>query len=262
MTAQDPILTHCEGPLATITLNRPQRRNALDLAMWQGLREAVEALDRNQALRVAIIRGAGTEAFASGADIAEFDSVRASPADGRNYDAIVDLACAAIARARLPFIAMIHGFCMGGGLMIAASCDFRFAADDARFAVPAARLGIAYPLSGVRDLMALASPSMAKDMLMSARIVAAAEAFGTGLADRVLPKAELESATREFADLIAANAPLTIAAAKASVRALRTGNDYDLSLARAMSARAYASNDFEEGRKAFLERRPPFFTGQ
>lgn len=257
----EPILTRIEGPVATITLNRPERRNALDLAMWRQLRAAVEGCGDNHAVRALVIRGAGSEAFASGADISEFAQVRSSPADGNAYDATVDLACAAIAQSRFPVIAMIHGFCMGGGVMIAASCDFRFAADDARFAVPAARLGLAYPISGVRDLMALVGPSFAKDMLMSARSVAADEALRAGLADRVISKSELEAETLRFAQLVAANAPISVAAAKASIRALRTGNGYDLSLARAMAAKAYASNDFEEGRKAFLERRPPAFSG-
>lgn len=261
MTDQAPILTSIEGPIATITLNRPGRRNALDLAMWRELRRSVETLCANRAVRVLLIRGAGSEAFASGADISEFSQVRASPSDGSAYDATVDLACAAIAQASLPVIAMIHGFCMGGGVMIAASCDFRFAADDARFAIPAARLGLAYPMSGVRDLMALTGPSVAKDMLMSARTIDAQEALRTGLADRVIAKNELENETRNFALSIAANAPIPVAAAKASIRALRTGNGYDLSVARAMAAKAYASNDFEEGRKAFLERRPPAFSG-
>lgn len=261
MRDPEPILTGIAGPVATITLNRPERRNALDLAMWRQLRAAVEGIGGNQAVRMLVIRGAGSEAFASGADISEFAQVRASPADGNAYDANVDLACAAIAQASVPVIAMIHGFCMGGGVMIAASCDFRFAADDARFAVPAARLGLAYPISGVRDLMALVGPSFAKDMLMSARNIHADEALRAGLTDRVIAKSDLEGETMRFAQMIAANAPISVAAAKASIRALRTGNGYDLSLARAMAARAYASNDFEEGRKAFLERRPPAFSG-
>lgn len=262
MPTANPITTKKEGRIATITLNRPERRNALDLAMWQGLRQAVDALEQDKEVRVILIRGAGDKAFASGADIREFNTIRASPGEGAAYDAIVDAGCAAIAGARIPVIAMIHGYCMGGGLMIAVACDLRFAADDARFSIPAARLGLAYPMTGVRDVMSLIGPSATKDLLMSARVIDSAEASSMGLVDRRLAKSELETETRAFAARIAGNAPITIAAAKAAVRALRTGNGYDAALARALGVRAYGSNDFEEGRTAFLEHRSPVFTGK
>jgi enoyl-CoA hydratase len=259
-----PLLLQKDPPLAWITFNRPQRRNAVSLEMWQTLPELVAQVANDHDLRVLLIRGAGEEAFISGADISQFGQVRSGPTATTEYDRATGKALAALAALQKPVIAMIHGFCFGGGCSVAVMCDLRLCADDARFSIPAARLGIAYPIErGVERLVHVVGTANALEILLTARIYDAAEAHGMGLVNRVLPKAELESYTREYARKLADNAPLSVAAHKYFVKqSSKAAAARDVDTVRALSAGCFASEDYKEGVAAFMEKRKPQFRGK
>jgi enoyl-CoA hydratase len=248
-----------DGPVGFLMLNRPDRRNALNREMWAALPELVAALDGDPETRVVVLRGAGTEAFAAGADISEFAENRANPELARDYEALNGKAFAALRATAKPAVAMISGFCIGGGLALALACDLRIASADALFALPPARLGLAYPVDGLRDLLHAVSPAFAKEMLFTARRYKAEEALKAGLVHRVVPQDRLEAETRALAAEIADNAPLTIKASKRAIDAL-AGRPVEEDI-KTLAAACFASADYAEGQRAFLEKRKPRFTG-
>lgn len=261
--ANDALLVHREPPLAWVVVNRPQARNALSVAVWDGLADAIGTLAGDRAVRVIVLRGAGEQAFISGADISEFRAVRADAAATAKYDAVSGRAWAALMHATQPVMAMIHGFCFGGGVAVALACDIRFASAEARFAVPATRLGLSYPFESVERLVHVVGPTHAADILLSARTLTAAEALHIGLVNRVVPAAELEAATRDYALAMAQGAPLTVAAHKRAIReALRAPADRDMAGLREAMRRCFDSADYQEGIAAFLEKRPARFEGR
>jgi enoyl-CoA hydratase/carnithine racemase len=205
-----------------------------------------------------ILTGAG-EHFCAGADIGEFGSNRADPSQTKIYDDAVDDACAALGDVPKPIIASIRGFCLGGGAGVALACDFRIAAADARFGIPAARLGIVYGLAETRSLLATVGLPRAKRMLFTAERIEAAEARRIGLVDEIVP--DPLAFAREMAAKMAENAPLSIAGAKAILNGLADGT-LSSETAHALSGRASESEDYREGRTAFLEKRPPVFRGR
>ena len=263
MTDQ-PLYLHKEPPLAWIVFNRPQMRNAVSLEMWQKLSELLEEVATDNDLRVLLLRGAGEEAFISGADISQFGKVRFDVANMAEYDRSTGKALIALLELEKPVIAMIQGFCMGGGCSVAVMCDLRLASDDARFGIPAARLGIAYPLErGVERLVHIVGPANATEILLAARVYNAEEAYHMGLVNRVLPKAELENYTRDYALKLADNAPLSVAAHKVSIReSLKVPSQRDIEKVRALAAQCFASSDYKEGVAAFMEKRRPKFQGK
>jgi enoyl-CoA hydratase/carnithine racemase len=263
MSADDALLVHREPPLAWVVVNRPQARNALSVAVWEGLAAAIEALAADPEVRVIILRGAGEQAFISGADISEFRALRADAAATASYDAVSGRAWAALMTTPQPVLAMIHGFCFGGGVAVALACDIRFASADARFAVPATRLGLSYPFESVERLVHVVGPTHAADILLSARTLSAADALHIGLVNRVLPAEELEEATRDYALAMAQGAPLTIAAHKRAIQeALRAPADRNMPALREAMRRCFDSADYQEGIAAFLEKRPARFQGR
>jgi len=248
-----------QGSVGFLLLNRPDRRNALNRDMWAALPALVEALDSDPETRLLVVRGAGSEAFAAGADIAEFAAQRSNPDLARDYEALNGKAFEAFRNTTKPSIAMIRGFCIGGGLALALACDLRIAAENAAFALPPAKLGLAYPVDGLRDLLNAVSPAFAKEMLFTGRRYTAAEALKAGLVHRVVAADRLEQEISAFSNEISGNAPLTIKASKRAIDAL-SGHVISDDLAE-LAAACFASDDYAEGQRAFLEKRKPRFTG-
>jgi enoyl-CoA hydratase/carnithine racemase len=251
-----------EGEIAFIVADNPARMNALTAAMWQALPGALAEAAGDESVRVIVLRGAGTRAFSAGADISEFESARAGE-KAAAYDALNDAAFRALVECAKPTIAMIHGFCLGGGLGLALCTDIRLADESAEFAIPAAKLGLGYNARWVRPLLAAVSPSRAKEMLFTGRRFKVAEAYAMGLVNQVRPAAELEEKTRALAAEIAANAPLTVRASKRTIDELvRHPETPDMAALDAAVAACFESEDYAEGRRAFLEKRKPRFQGR
>lgn len=251
-----------EPPLGWIVFDHPERRNALSVGMWEAMPGAVAFLASDPAIRVVILRGAGETAFVSGADISQFEQLRSGALGAGAYEELTDRAFRAFADLELPVLAMIHGFCIGGGLALALTADLRIAAEDALLGIPAARLGLGYGMDGIQKLVSLVGPSRAKEVLFTARRFGAADALRMGLLNQVVPKDQLEARLRETALEIAANAPLTLRSVKRVVRAL--GQDpgrRDVAGAEASIRACFESEDYREGVRAFLEKRPPRFEG-
>ncbi len=260
----DTVLVSTDGDgIAVMTFNNPERHNALSVAMREAITEKLPRLDADPAVRVLVITGAGERAFMSGADISEFGQRRTAASARVDYDA----GMAAIGREwhafSKPIIAMIRGYCMGGGVLTALQADLRYAATDAVFAVPAAKLGLGYAMGGVQALREVVGPAWTAEILFSARRLSADDALRAGLVNRVIEPTELEAETMALARSIGANAPLTVAACKAALRELRRPEGARDSGAVAKLVEAcFQSEDYREGQAAFAEKRPPRFTGR
>lgn len=261
-TGTDKLLVSLDGLVATLTFNNPAKRNALSSEIRNALPGTLKALNADDGVRVIVVTGAGGKAFVSGADISEFGSQRTSPEARAAYDESQAAIRDAWNAVEKPIIAMIQGFCIGGGLLTAMQADIRIASADSQFGVPAARLGLGYGPSGVNALMNLVGPAYASEILFSARRFSADEALRMGLVNRVVPADDLRPVVFRLAETIAANAPLTIAAAKAGIRAAQQpSGKRDLDRVEAMVEACYRSADYLEGQQAFTEKRRPKFTG-
>lgn len=257
------MIAEIDGATGWMVFNNPARRNAISLDMWEAIPVILDHFERDPAVRVVVLKGAGDKAFISGADISQFEQQRASAEAVARYEAIADQAGAKLHSFAKPLIAMIHGFCMGGGVGIALGCDLRIADDSARFAIPAAKLGISYRWAGLQHLIELVGPAYAKEIFFTARQFSAAEALGMGLVNRVLPEGELECYVKTYCDTIAQNAPLSIRAVKEIVAELtKPGDDFDPAHCEELVKQCFASADYVEGRRAFMEKRKPVFTGK
>jgi enoyl-CoA hydratase/carnithine racemase len=248
------------GGIATLAIDNVPKHNAVDLEMWKAFPSLMEAVDRDPDVRVIVLRGAGQASFASGADIAEFATVRANAEGGRLYEAANEAAFWAVAHCSKPVIAMIRGFCLGGGFGLALSCDLRVASESAIFGIPAARLGVGYPPGAMKLVTAAVGAPAAKDLFFTARRIGAQEAERLGVVQRLVPDSELEQVTLALAESIVENAPLTIRAAKAAIDHAVGVVHPDVD-AVALADQCFDSADAVEGREAFLQKRRPVFKG-
>jgi enoyl-CoA hydratase/carnithine racemase len=259
----DDILVRRDEHIATVMFNRPKMRNAISLSMWTELASVIDGLVKDDAVRTIVFRGAGTDAFASGADISEFREHRKDTATALAYNATTAAAYGALRSCPKPTVAMIYGFCMGGAMGIAMACDLRFAAEGAKFGIPAARLNIIYPPEAIGQLVDLVGPAYAKDILYSARTLGDREALAIGLIQRLVPVADLEKTTYDYLHQLADNAPLSIRGSKQAIGFYLAGyTDERRRMMHEMAMQAFESEDYREGTTAFLEKRPPRFKGR
>lgn len=262
-TGTGQLLAGLSDGIATLTFNNPMKRNALTREMRSALPGLLGKLNTDPAVRVVVVTGAGDKAFTAGADISEFGGQRTSPEARAEYDR--GQAAVAVAWASLdkPVIAMIRGFCLGGGLGVALQADIRIAAEDSQFGIPAARLGLGFGFAGVTRLTSLIGPAWTSEVLFSARRFSAAEALRMGLVNRVVPAGQLADEVLGLAQGIAQNAPLTVAACKAAIRqAAQAPGQPATTRVEAMIEACFQSADYREGQRAFAEKRPPAFTGR
>jgi enoyl-CoA hydratase len=262
MTQTDKMLSRKEGHVGYMTFNNPERRNAVSLDMWDAASRIMEDFAADDAIRVVVITGAGGKAFVSGADISRFEKERSDEEAQARYNAVVSKANEAIYAFPKPTIAMIRGYCLGGGLGLAVCCDLRIASEDSRFGVPAAKLGVGYGFAGIKRLADLVGPSFTKEIFFTARQFDAAEALAMGLINRALPADKLEAYVKDYADTISNNAPLTVNSVKFIANQTAMDPDKrDLARCADLVKGCFASKDFIEGRRAFMEKRKPAFTG-
>lgn len=256
----EKMLAEIDDGIGWITFNNPARRNAISLEMWEGLGASLEAFQDSDDVRVVVMRGAGDKAFVSGADISEFDSKRGNAEQKKAYGEVAAHANRWLARIDKPLVAMIQGFCIGGGLATALAADVRFATPDSTFGIPAAKLGLGYEYPGLKSLCNLVGPSRAKDIMFSARFMSADEALQMGLINFLVANDDLESRVRDYASTIAGNAPMTVRAAKAAINeAMKDSERRDLDTIESMVNACFDSEDYKEGRRAFMEKRKPQF---
>jgi enoyl-CoA hydratase len=258
----EKILASREGPVGFLVFNNPERRNAVSLDMWQRAGEVIAEFGQDDGVRVIVLTGAGDKSFVSGADISKFEDERANAEAQEKYAKTSSGMRELLRGTGKPTIAMIRGYCIGGGMSLALSCDLRICSDDAQFGIPAARLGIGYGMEGLRRLVELVGPSAAKEFIYTARRYTAAEALRMGIVNQVLPAQSLDAVVREIAGNIAVNAPLSILTAKRVVDELmKDPAERNLALCEELVKRCGASGDFIEGRRAFMEKRKPVFKG-
>ncbi len=261
--ATQKILARVEDGVGWLTFNQPEKRNAISLEMWDAGAHVAEAFAKDDAVRVVVMHGAGGKAFASGADISEFDKTRASAEAEADYSRRSSEARKRLEALEKPLIAMIQGFCIGGGCATALVADLRIAGEGSRFGIPAARLGVAYAYESLRRLVALVGPAVAKDIMFTGRQFDEAEALGVGLINRIVPAERLEETVTEIARTIATNAPLSIRASKEAIeRIAGDPGKADRTRFEAFYRACFDSADYAEGRAAFMAKRKPVFTGQ
>jgi enoyl-CoA hydratase len=256
----DDLICELEGPVAWLTFNRPQARNAMTWAMYEGLYQACARIDADENVRLLVLRGAGDKAFVSGTDISQFQSFQSAD-DALAYERNVNRYSGRLEAMQKPTVAMLRGYCVGGGAALAMACDLRIAADDAKFGIPIARtLGNTLSTQNLARLVALIGPARAKELIFTARFIGAAEGKAIGLFNEVVDVPALEQRTRELAALIAGHAPLTIRSIKEGVRRMqvhqRSEETDDLYLM------CYTSEDFHEGVSSFLAKRTPQWKGR
>lgn len=263
MTTTDKMLSRKDGHIGHLTFNNPARLNAVSLEMWEACAAIMDGFAKDPDVRVVVISGAGEKAFISGADISKFEQERASEDGVKRYNDAVDHGYGAVTSFPKPTIAMIRGYCIGGGMGLATCCDLRICSDNSKFGVPAAKLGLGYSYPGVKRLADIVGPSFTKEIFYTARQFDAEEARMMGLVNRVVPVAELETYVNDYATTMAANAPLTVDSIKLITNEIyKDESQRDMKACADAVAACFASSDYKEGRAAFMEKRKPVFKGR
>jgi len=258
----EKMLARRDGAIGHMVFNQPEKRNAVSLAMWERAQEILHEFEAVPDIRVVVLSGAGGKSFVSGADISEFESQRGTAEAQQHYNAQTGKVYERIEAFPKPTIAMINGFCIGGGLNLACVCDIRIASDDLQIAMPAAKLALGYPFAAINRLKNIIGIANARHMMFTAARVGAQEAHRMGFAQQIVAKDALDEVVTAYANSIAANAPLTVAAMKyISTQVLAEPVDRNLAQCQAMVDACFASEDFKEGRRAFMEKRKPEFQG-
>lgn len=261
MKDEELLQVSSEGPVTWISINRPHKRNAITHSMWRQLPMIIADFERNSRAHVLVIAGKGSD-FCVGADISEFDDLRRNAETARNYESANSQAFSAFRQATKPTIAAIRGNCLGGGFGLAAACDLRLSTPDAVFSVPAAKLGLAYPQDAMVDIVGSLGPQMAKYLIFSAARISAVAAHNAGFLLEIIEGDTFDARVADLAHTIADNAPLTIKASKAAIAATMSQSARDIETALQLGAQTFESEDYEEGRNAFRERRKPVFKGK
>jgi enoyl-CoA hydratase len=259
----DRMQTWLEASTLHIRFNNPARHNALSVDMWEAVPPLLELAERDDRVRLVVFSGAGEKAFVSGADISQFEDMRAAREAVTRYESMAENALMSIYNCSKPTLSCIRGFCIGGGVNVAISCDIRIASTDAVFSIPAARLGLGYRYSAMKNLVDLIGLGAAKDVFFTARKFDAAEAKSMGLISRVCEPAQLPALLAEYTTALAVNAPLTVHAAKVIMaEVVKPAPELDMALCQQKIRECFDSADYAEGRKAFMEKRKPVFSGK
>lgn len=259
----DKMLARRDGAIGHLVFNQPEKHNAVSLAMWERATEILDDFERDPAIRVVVLSGAGGKAFVSGADISEFESQRGTAEAQQYYNSRTAEVYGRIETFPKPTVAMIDGYCIGGGLNLACVCDIRICSDKSQFGMPAARLALGYPFTAIKRLANIVGIANARHLMFTAGRIDAAHALRVGLVQETVPSETLEETVTAYARTIAGNAPMTIAAMKfISTQVLADPADRDLARCDAMVAACFGSEDFKEGRRAFMEKRKPEFQGR
>ncbi len=259
----DKMIAEKDVQIGWMIFNNPERRNAVSLAMREAMVTIFEEFGRDDDVRVLVLKGAGDKAFVSGADISEFKHERGDAEAEARYAEAADRSRRAMEEFEKPIIAMINGFCVGGGLATAIGCDLRIASDNSQFGIPAAKLGLGYAYSSLKQLTDVVGPAVAKEILFTGRRFPADKALRTGLVNEVVSKDQLEATVRDYAGEIAGNAPLTVKTAKVTIGEIfKQDSDKDLAVIDQLVKNCFDSRDYREGREAFMEKRKPVFVGK
>jgi enoyl-CoA hydratase/carnithine racemase len=257
------IVAEKQGPIGWLTFNNPARRNAISIDMWEAIPKALDRFEQDPEVRVIVLKGEGDKAFVSGADVSQYEKQRSSAEGIQYYEEIAGRVAERLQNCDKVIIAMIRGYCLGAGVNIALCCDLRIAAEDAKLGIPAAKLGLGYRAASLKNLVDIVGPAYAREVLITGRHFSAAEAKTMGLVHRVAPVAQLESLVLEYCAMISENAPLTIRASKRVVRELlKLSTAFDPEACAALVKQCFESQDYIEGRRAFMEKRKPVFQGK
>jgi len=258
----DKMLSRNDNGVGYITFNNPEKHNAVSIEMWDALVIILNDFKQNKDIRVIVLNGAGGKSFVSGADISKFDKERSSKEAVLNYNKRTQKVYELLETFPKPTIAMINGYCIGGGLNLAVCCDIRICSEKSKFAMPAAKLSLGYPFSSIKRLFDIMGPGMAKHFMFTAERIVADEALSCGLVQKLVTEEKLESYVKDYALTISKNAPLTIRAMKQiGIEILKNPEDRDLLLCEELASNCFDSEDYKEGRKAFMEKRPANFKG-
>ena len=258
----EKMLSRVKDGVGYITFNNPEKHNAVSIEMWDALEQILDGFRSSKDIRVIVLNGAGGKAFVSGADISKFDKERSSKEAVLSYNKRTQKVYENLETFPKPTIAMIDGYCIGGGLNLAVCCDIRICSEKSKFAMPAAKLSLGYPFSSIKRLFDVMGLGMAKHFMFTAEKISASEALACGLVQKLVSEDSIDSYVKDYALNIANNAPLTIKAMKQiGIEISKNSDERDLLLCEKLASACFDSEDYKEGRKAFMEKRKPNFQG-